>query len=67
LYRVEVHRSGKANDSATFVWSRDNGSVVFPIRTLKGNVARLDNLGLDRRSTLISGDWVEIVDEQIGA
>jgi hypothetical protein len=67
LYRVEVHRSGNANDSATFVWSRDNGSVVFPIRMLKGNVATLENLGRDRRSTLKSGDWVEIVDERIGA
>jgi len=67
LYRVEVHQSGNVNDSATFVWSRDNGSVVFPIKTLKGNVASLENLGRDRRSTLNSGDWVEIVDEQIGA
>src|SRR5262249_49652091 len=34
LYRVEVHQSGqpgKAKDSATFMWSRDNGSRVFPI------------------------------------
>jgi hypothetical protein len=67
LYRVEVHRPGNANDGATFVWSRDNGSVVFPIKTLKGNVATLENLGRDRRSTLSSGDWVEIVDERIGA
>jgi Family of unknown function (DUF6519) len=67
LYRVEVHRSASDKDGPTFVWSRDNGSVVFPIRTLNGNVARLANLGRDRRSTLNSGDWVEIVDEQIGA
>jgi hypothetical protein len=67
LYRVEVHRSGNANGDATFVWSRDNGSVVFPVKTLKGSVATLENLGRDRRSTLNSGDWVEIVDERLGA
>jgi hypothetical protein len=67
LNRVEVHQSGNANDSATFVWSRDNGSVVFPIKTLKGNVASLENLGRDRQSTLNSGDWVEIVDEHLDA
>ena len=70
LYRVEVYRSGKPGndkDSATFVWSRDNGSVVFPIKTLEGTVATLQNLGRDRRSTLNSGDWVEIVDEQMVA
>src|SRR5262249_39626056 len=34
LYRVEVHRGGlPATDatSATFKWSRENGSVIFPI------------------------------------
>jgi hypothetical protein len=67
LYRVEVHQSGKANHGATFVWSRDNGSVVFPIKTLKGTVATLQSLGRDRRSTLNSGDWVEIVDEHLDA
>jgi hypothetical protein len=71
LYRVEVHRSGKAGTpregGATFKWSRENGSVVFPIKTLKETVATLRNLGRVRRSTLNSGDWVEIVDEQISA
>src|SRR5262249_27574293 len=68
LYRVEVHRGGTATadaKAATFKWSRDNGSVVFPIRTLKGNRAKLANLGRDRRTTLNSGDWVEILDENI--
>jgi photosystem II stability/assembly factor-like uncharacterized protein len=28
LYRVEVHEGGDASDDATFLWSRDNGSVL---------------------------------------
>ncbi|WP_419661826.1 hypothetical protein Dvar_22590 [Desulfosarcina variabilis str. Montpellier] len=73
LYRVEVHRGGKAatgneegdKDCATFKWSRDNGSVVFPIRSLTGNTALLEHLGRDVRFSLNPGDWVEIVDESI--
>ena len=40
LYRVEVHKGGEAtNDAtgATFKWSRENGSVTFPIRWPSGN------------------------------
>jgi hypothetical protein len=33
LYRVEIHRGGRAG-SATFKWSRANGSIAFPIRAL---------------------------------
>jgi Family of unknown function (DUF6519) len=70
LYRIEVHRGGRVTggaNAATFKWSRDNGSMVFPIRALEDNKASLLNLGRDRRSTLNSGDWVEIVDEEIAA
>jgi hypothetical protein len=31
LYRVEIHRGTGSSGPATFKWSRDNGSVVFPI------------------------------------
>jgi hypothetical protein len=69
LYRVEVHRPGHAlgiNNSnkwtaATFKWSRDNGSVVFPIQTLAGETAILENLGRDSNSTLAPGNWVELI------
>jgi predicted flap endonuclease-1-like 5' DNA nuclease len=66
LYRVEIHRGGTAADPsrpATWKWSRDNGSVVFGIRSLQGSTARLDNLGPDERRGLHEGDWVEIVDD----
>lgn len=62
FYRVEVHRSGAAG-KATFKWSRDNGSVVFRLLRLEGDLAFLENLGRDARSGLAVGDWVEIADD----
>lgn len=70
LYRVEIHYSGKANATnndpkATFKWSRDNGSVVFPIRlfTPESGEVFLDDLGQDEGLQLKRGDWVEVVDD----
>lgn len=75
LYRVEIHRPGNAwnrNDvpstsAATFKWSRENGSVVFPIVSLASGsgstTAVLENLGRDDRFGLAEGDWVEIQDD----
>lgn len=69
LYRVEVHKGGTAaaddGTGATFKWSRENGSVTFPIRTLSATTATLEHLGRDEHLSLKSGDWVEIVDETI--
>jgi len=62
LYRVEIHKSGNAG-TATFKWSRENGSVVFPILKLEGNAVLLGNLGRDDRLSLTPGDWVEIVND----
>lgn len=73
LYRVEIHCPGPANSNpqaakrATFKWSRENGSVVFPIReitTTEGrSVVKLEHLGRDSRMSLQDGNWVEIVDD----
>lgn len=63
LYRVEVHDGGKAGDGATFKWSRDNGSVIFPIVQMNGAVATLEHLGRDARLGLRVGEWVEVVDD----
>jgi hypothetical protein len=67
LYRIQVHKGGSAGDpnGAAFKWSRENGSVVFPILSLAGTTAKLGHLGRDRRSTLNPGDWVEFDDEII--
>jgi hypothetical protein len=64
LYRVEVHRGGTAGSGATFKWSRENGSVVFPLCTLQGSVAVVEHLGADGRLGLHTGDWVELVDDR---
>jgi hypothetical protein len=64
LYRIEIHRGGpvKDKDGATFKWSRENGSVVFPIASLTGSWAELSTLGADDKLDLNAGDWVEVVD-----
>lgn len=79
LYRVEIHRGGSAFVSskqptldqlksfATFKWSRDNGSTVFPITAWKVNETKvtvdLSRAGLDDRSSLHVGEWVEFIDD----
>jgi hypothetical protein len=62
LYRVEIHKSGPTG-MATFKWSRENGSVVFPILKLEGTTVKLGNLGRDDHLSLTAGDWVEIVSD----
>ncbi|GGU83392.1 hypothetical protein GCM10010211_56730 [Streptomyces albospinus] len=61
LYRVEVHDGGSAGD-ATFTWSRDNGSVTFPVDELDGTWVELASLGGDDKLSLNVGDLVEFVD-----
>jgi hypothetical protein len=57
-----------AKDAATFMWSRDNGCVVYAIRQLEvdddNHRARvsLDSLGRDAGQTLEADHWVELVD-----
>lgn len=68
LYRVEIHRGGPAGTGekggATFKWSRDNGSVIFPIvEPVGGKTIMLENLGRDALSGLDIGDWVEVIDD----
>ena len=78
LYRVEIHHDGRAGGqadrridgqldeqpgAATFKWSRDNGSVVFPVLGVAERTITLANLGRDSRLGLRTGDWVELVDD----
>ncbi|HSS50920.1 MAG TPA: DUF6519 domain-containing protein [Thermoanaerobaculia bacterium] len=68
LYRVEIHTGGKAGAGATFKWSRDNGSVTFPIADIATDskaattTVTLETLGHEGRSALAVGDRVEIAD-----
>jgi hypothetical protein len=69
LYRVEIQRTETKGPETlvAFRWSRDNGSIVFPILDLDGDdtktLVTVSDLGRDDRSTLTVGDWVEIADE----
>jgi len=67
LYRVEIHRSGEngAAGQATFKWSRENGSIIFPIRSPGDGKVMLAHLGRDLASSLQVNDWVEIVDDDL--
>ena len=67
LYRVEIHTVDvNANGvmTATFKWSRDNGSATYPIASLVGRVATVTSLGRDRGLMVDIGDWVEVVDDR---
>ncbi|PGH47012.1 DUF6519 domain-containing protein [Streptomyces sp. Ru87] len=61
LYRVEIHEGGAAKD-ATFKWSRENGSVTFPVDELDGTWVGLASLGGDDKLDLDVGDLVEFTD-----
>ncbi|MFL6215073.1 MAG: DUF6519 domain-containing protein [Blastocatellia bacterium] len=63
LYRVEIHTGDNAN-TATFKWSRENGSVTFPILEMNGGQARVAHLGRDAHLGLQVNDWVEVVDDE---
>jgi hypothetical protein len=63
LYRVEIHDPGLAADGATFKWSRDNGAVVYAIRSVADKVVTLDTSSRDAHAALEAGDWVEICDD----
>jgi Family of unknown function (DUF6519) len=82
LYRVEIHRGGKPGDGndggATFKWSRENGSTIFPVVAAptvvesanaeengKHYKIKLANLGRDARLGLAVGDWVELLDDDL--
>ncbi len=64
LYRIEIHKGGPAG-KATFKWSRDNGSIVFPIIRQKSEAVALQSLGRDELTGLKVGDWVEIMDDDV--
>jgi hypothetical protein len=65
LYRVEIHRSGGIG-TATFKWSRDNGSVVALIERLEGRLLTIDPRVLRAGSGFESGQWVEINNDAAG-
>jgi len=71
LYRVEIHEPGQ-DGTATFKWSRENGSVVVLITALppgaggsgSGLTVTVSGLSNDPTVGLKAGDWVELIDDQ---
>lgn len=70
LYRIEIHDTGPVG-GATFKWSRDNGSILFPVRELipatpdSGMTrALVERMGQDPRLALEEGDWVEALGDE---
>ncbi len=62
LYRVEIHQGG-TEATATFKWSRENGSVVSAITTFTGNTLIVESLGPDANLGFQANQWVEIFDD----
>ena len=65
LYRVEIHKAGKAG-AATFKWSRDNGSVIAAWSgqdPANSNNLFVSTLGKDQVLGFAAGQWVELTDD----
>jgi hypothetical protein len=62
LYRVEIHHGGDLN-SATFKWSRENGSVVTALTSVNGAIVTVSSLGPDTNLGFQAGQWVELTDD----
>jgi hypothetical protein len=70
LFRVEVHTPNDPTKTpaipATFKWSADNGSIVYPLAAaVDGKTVHLTTLGRDDRTQICIGDWVEVVDDEV--
>jgi hypothetical protein len=72
LYRVEIHKGGSGwdgkgkaapADTATFKWSRDNGSVATAWLNGDGNVLRVTP-SRDQARGFVGGQWIELSDDR---
>lgn len=64
LYRVEIHQGGPLG-TATFKWSRDNGSVVTAVESVTGQELIVHDLGRDATLGFSNGQSVELVDDSV--
>ena len=64
LYRVEIHQEGPLG-TATFKWSRDNGSVVTTIEKISGKEVTVRDVGPDEVLGFANGQWVEVLDDSL--
>jgi hypothetical protein len=63
-YRVEIHDPGPLG-TATFKWSRDNGSIATAVTAINAGLDVLTVTRTARDATLrfSPGDWVEVTDD----
>jgi hypothetical protein len=64
LYRVEIHNPGDIN-TATFKWSRENGSVLASVTSVAAGspIITVSTLGPDANLGFQPGQWVELSDD----
>jgi hypothetical protein len=62
LYRVEIHKGGDAS-TATFKWSRENGSVVSAVTNVSASTLTVNSLGPDANLGFQANNWVELTDD----
>jgi hypothetical protein len=64
LYRVEIH--DLAQGTASFKWSRDNGSVVSKVKAIDANALTIvvEDPGRDETLGFAGARWVELTDEE---
>lgn len=66
LYRIQIHEPGDGTTRATFLWSRENGSVVAGLLDMSPSAVpevvklRVDRVGRDDELSVHQGDLVEV-------
>ena len=60
LYRVEIHQAG-GTGTATFKWSRDNGSVAARVKSIAGQTITLRAGGRGAQTDFAPNQWVEVI------
>lgn len=61
-YRVEIHGLGP-DGTATFKWSRENGSVVVPWQERNGRQLTMGSAAGDLQRRFASGDTIELISD----
>jgi DNA-binding beta-propeller fold protein YncE/phage FluMu protein Com len=62
LYRLEIHQGGGIG-TASFKWSRENGSVVIRWEDQDGDNLTVSSPSRDHILGFSAGDWVELIDD----
>jgi hypothetical protein len=66
LYHVAIHNGGKANDTATCKFSRENGSIVTKALDFKKDQNKIvvSDVGRELKLGFNISDWLEVVDDR---